>query len=234
MKVDRTAEAVFTAEFESEQELREEYRLNLSQGALRLATSETVALHKTLLITLRGPWGGEAHVRATAVAVLPDGIALAVDGNAEEMLQRLLARDEPEPADDRNQNAWDRMRALSQMEKILLAVKAERSERALLLQDNDPRVLLSLLRNPRLTVEEVARLAKSSFLNNQIADVIVKAGQWMSSLEVRVGLIHNPKTPPAFALRILPTLPDAEVRTIARTGTNMTLKQAALRRLQGR
>jgi hypothetical protein len=238
MKVDRTAEAVFTAEFESEQELREEYRLNLSQGALRLPTTEAVALHKTLLITLRGPWGGEAHVRATAVAALPDGIALAVDGNAEEMLQRLLARDEPEPADepadDRNQNAWDRMRALSQMEKILLAVKAERSERALLLQDNDPRVLLSLLRNPRLTVEEVARLAKSSFLTYQIADVIVKAGQWMSSLEVRVGLIHNPKTPPAFALRILPTLPDAEVRTIARAGTNMALKQAALRRLQGK
>ena len=36
-----------------------------------------------------------------------------------------------------NQNTWDRIRGLSQMEKILLAVKADRSERALLLQDND-------------------------------------------------------------------------------------------------
>jgi hypothetical protein len=120
------------------------------------------------------------------------------------------------------------------MEKLLLAVKAERSDRALLLQDNDPRVLLSLLRNPRLTVDEVARLAKSSFLTYQVADVIMKAAQWMSSLDVRLGLIHNPKTPPAFALRILPTLPDAEVRAIARAGTNMALKQAAVRRLQSR
>jgi hypothetical protein len=241
MKVERTADAVFVAEFESEQELREEHRLNLSQGALRLPTAERVALHVTLLVTLRGPWGGETHVRATAVAALPDGIALAIDGNADEMLQRLLAREREEtPAaeepggGDRNQNAWDRIRALSQMEKLLLAVKAERSERALLLQDNDPRVLLSLLRNPRVTVDEVARMAKSSFLTYQIAEVIMKAGQWMSSLEVRQGLIYNPKTPPAFALRILPTLPDADVRAIARAGTNMALKQAALRRLQAK
>jgi hypothetical protein len=172
------------------------------------------------------------------VALLPDGIALALDGDPEEQLARLLARAAPRQAEAESEtetkNMWDRIRGLSQMEKLLLAVKAERSERALLLQDNDPRVLLSLLRNPRLTVDEVARLAKSSFLNFQVADVIVKTTQWMSSLDVRLALIRNPKTPPAFALQILPTLPESEVRSIARAGTNMALKQAALRRLQGK
>ena len=234
MRVERTADAVFTAEFESEDELREEHRLNLAHGALRLATSENVPLHTTLLVTLRGPQGGEAHVRATAVAKLPDGIALAVDGNPDEMLQRLLPAAEEESDDEKKQNSWDRIRGLPQMQKLLLAVKAERSERALLLQDNDPRVLLSLLRNPRLTVDEVARMAKSSFLNFQIADVIMKASQWSSNLDVRLALIHNPKTPQALALRILPTLPETDVRAIARAGTNMALKQAALRRLQGK
>ncbi|HEX7831695.1 MAG TPA: hypothetical protein VF787_18720 [Thermoanaerobaculia bacterium] len=240
MRVERTTDAVFTAQFESEEELREEYRLNLSQGALRLPTSESVALHTTLLVTLRGPKGGEAHVKASAVAKLPDGIALAIHSDADEILARLLpATPEPEPEPEStsataNANTWDRIRALSQMEKLLLAVKADRTERALLLQDNDPRVLLSLLRNPRLTVDEVARLAKSPYMNFQIADVIMKATQWMSNLDLRLALIHNPKTPPAFALRILPTLPDTEVRAIARAGTSMALKQAALRRLQGK
>jgi hypothetical protein len=157
---------------------------------------------------------------------MADGVeASAVDSDA-------TSSDEDPP--EKRQNAWEQMRNLSQMEKLLLAVKAERSERALLLQDSDPRVLLSLLRNPRLTVDEVVRLAKSSVLTFQIADVIMKASQWMGSLDVRVALIHNPKTPPAFALRILPTLPESEVRTIARTGTNMPLKQAAVRRLQGK
>lgn len=239
MHIERTATAAFTATFESEDELQAEHRSNLSLGALRLPTSETVPLHTTLLVTLRGPHGGEAHLKATVVATLPDGLALAIDGDPDERLARLTLKtaDESESETEtaaKRENAWDRMRSLSQMEKILLAVKADRSERALLLQDNDPRVLLSLLRNPRLTVDEVARLAKSSFLNYQIAEVILKASQWMSSLDVRVGLVHNPKTPPAFALRILPTLPDSEVRAIARGGTNMQLKQAAIRKLQGK
>jgi hypothetical protein len=242
MRVERTGTAAFTAEFESDAELQAEHGTNLSLGALRLPTSERVPLHTTLLVTLRGPSGGEVYVKATVVGTLADGLALAIDGDPDERLARLATRPvvlEAEPntvaeSDGKRENAWDRMRSLSQMEKILLAVKADRAERALLLQDNDPRVLLSLLRNPRLTVDEVARLAKSSFLTYQIAEVILKATQWMSSLDVRVGLVHNPKTPPAFALRILPTLPDSEVRAIARGGSNMQLKQAALRKLQGK
>jgi hypothetical protein len=228
MKVERSGEDAFTAEFESEEELREEHRVNLSQGALRLPTAERVPLHAALAITLRGPGGAQMRVRGTVVAMLPNGIALAIEGSGDEILDRLLAQD------DGGGTAWDRIRSLSQMEKILLAVKAERSERALMLQDNDPRVLLSLLRNPRITVDEVARMTKSPFLTYQIADVIMKTTQWMASLDVRMGLINNPKTPQAFALRILPTLPDGEVRAIARAGTNMALKQAAVRRLQGK
>jgi hypothetical protein len=237
MRVTRTASAAFTAEFESEDELREEHRANLSMGGLRLATIEVVALNATLIVTLRGPWGGESFTRATVVAILPNAVALAIDGNADEHLARLMVRpidDSSDESPEKKQNIWDRIRALSQMEKLLLAVKADRTERALLLQDNDPRVLLSLLRNPRLTVDEVARLTKSSFLNYQVADVITKTGQWMANLDVRLGLIHNAKTPPAFALRILPTLPESEVRSIARAGSNMALKTAALRQLQGR
>jgi hypothetical protein len=227
MNVQRTAPNAFTATFETEEAVHDEHQTNLSLGALRLPTPETAPLHTPVTVTLRGPSGGEVETNATVVALLPDGLALAIDGDPEERLRRLLAR----PADAR-ENSWDRMRGLSQMEKILLAVKADRTERALLLQDNDPRVLLSLLRNPRLTVDEVVRVAKSPYLTFQIADVVMKATQWMASIDVRLGLIHNPKTPPAFALRILPTLPDVEVRNVARAGTSMALKQAALRRLQ--
>jgi hypothetical protein len=217
--------------FASEAELEEEHRTNMSMCALRLPTAEAAALHTKLDVTLRGPHGGEVDVNATVVAQLPGALALMIDGDPDERLRRLLAREGTRVT---GENTWDRMRSLSQMEKILLAVKADRTERALLLQDNDPRVVLSLLRNPRLTVEEVARVAKSPHLTFQIADVIMKTTQWMGSLDVRLNLIHNPKTPVAFALRILPSLPDQEVRTIARGGTSMQLKQAALRKLQSK
>lgn len=245
MIVTRTSGAEFTAEFESDDELRAECRTNLSAGGLRLATSETVAPDTRLTVTLRAPSGLEWKIQATAVAQLPDGIAAAVEGDMSQIFDRLLptevagsqlpvARDQQPDSGNRQPETgtWDRIRGLSQNEKILLASKADRAERAVMIQDNDPRVLLSVLRNPRLTIDEVTRIANSSFLNYQIADVIMKTSQWMGSLDVRLGLIRNPKTPQAFALRILPTLPEAEVRAIARAGTSMALKQAALRQLQ--
>jgi hypothetical protein len=230
MNVTRTASAAFTAEFESEEELREEFRTNLMFGALAIPTSEAIAVDTKLLVTLRGPGGGEAFVKASVVGAWDGKVALAIEGDPEQLVARLTPKEEKPP----QQNPWDRLRGLSQTEKILQAVKADRSERAILAQDNDPRVLLSLLRNPRLTIDEVVRVAKSSFLNYQVADVITQTTQWMGSLDVRIALIRNPKTPPAFAMRILPTLPETEIRAIARAGTNMQLKTAALRMLQGR
>jgi len=230
MKVTRTASAAFTAEFESDEELREEFRTNLMFGALAIPTDEVIAVDTALLVTLRGPAGDEAFVKASVVGAWDGKVALAVEGDPEEILARLAPKEEKSP----QQSPWDRLRGLSQTEKILQAVKADRSERAILAQDNDPRVLLSLLRNPRLTIDEVVRVAKSSFLNYQLAVVITQTTQWMGSLDVRVALIRNPKTRPPLAMSILPTLPEMEIRAIARAGTNMALKTAALRLLQSR
>src|ERR1041385_822522 len=227
MNVQRSGAAAFVAEFVSEEELRAEHRDNLAFGALRLPTGERRPPDTARAATLRGPGGAEAEVKATVVAALPDGLALAIEGDADKLLAQLLAK----PTAETN---WDRIRGLSQGEKILLASKADRGDRAMLLQDNDPRVLLSVLRNPRLTVDEVVRIAKSSYLNYQIAQVMTSTSQWMANVDVRIALVQNPKTPPAFALRILPTLPQADIKAVAKGGTSMALKQAALRLLQGK
>jgi hypothetical protein len=228
MKVDRTSPTAFKAQFETEEELREEHRTNLAFNALRLVTTEDVPVDAAITLTLIGPEGGTIAVKSKVVTKLADGIALMIEGDPEEILKKLLERG---AAEEDKKNQWDRIRGQSQMEKILQAVKADRADRAVLIMDSDPRVLMSLLRNPRLTVDEVVRLAKASTLTYHIAEVIMKTGQWMASVDVRVALVHNSKTPQPFALRILPTLPENEIRAIARAGTNMALKQAAAKRL---
>src|SRR2546428_11067063 len=89
MNVQRTAPASFTAEFENEQELRDEHRVNLSFGALRLLTAESIALHTALVVTLRGPWAGEIDVRATVVAVLVGRFLMASQGERHRILALL-------------------------------------------------------------------------------------------------------------------------------------------------
>ena len=249
MRTERTGPAVFTIEFESEAELEAEARTNLSAGGMRLPTREKLAIFSRLTLLLRLAGGGEVPATATVVAPLPDGYALHVDGDAATLADALRnapeepgaevleeadeAQEEPEEAAVR-ESVWDRLRGLSRVEKLLLAAKADRVERMILAQDSDPQVLYSLLKNPRLTADEVIRIAKSPFLTFQTAEAMMKSTQWFSNLEVRVALVHNAKTPPAFALRILPTLPESEVRSISRgAATSMALKVAALKRLQG-
>jgi hypothetical protein len=236
VEISRTGPEAFTVAFATEAELRSEHASNLSAGGLKLPTAEKVPLFTKLNLTLRLEGRGEATLVATTVARLPDGLALATEGDMNALLAKLLAAAEParEPDEREQSTVWDRLRSLTRMEKIQLAAKAERTERALLVNDNDPQVLWSLLKNPRLTIDEVIRLAKSPFLTYQNAETIVKNVLWMANVDVRVTLIHNAKLPVPFALRILPTLPESEVRTISRgAATSMALKTAALKRLQG-
>jgi hypothetical protein len=233
VKAARTGPNAFTLEFESEEELREEHRANLSQNGLRLPVADRPALFSAADVTLRGSSGSEAHVKGTVVAPLPDGVALHFEGDADALLAALLAAAGDGGSPGKNMSDWDRLRAMSRTEKLLYAPKAERNDRLVLVQDADPQVLYALLKNPRLTVDEVIRVAKSAYLTYQTAELILKTTQWAANVEVRTALVHNPKTPPAFALRILPSLPEAEVKAIARgAATSMALKQAALRKLQ--
>lgn len=239
MRALRTGPGAYTVEFEEEATLRAEYQANLSVGGLRLPSDEVLEPFALVTITLRLVGGGEATIPARVVGVLPGALALALEGAPGDLLERLLAAPaaaEPED-DDSDEPAgtlWERLRALNRNQRIFLAAKANRSERALLLQDNDAQVLFSLLKNPRLSLDEVVRVAKSSFLSFQMVELILKTSQWIANLDVRLALVHNPKTPVPFALRLLPTLPDSEVRLIAKgAATSMALKQAALRRVQG-
>ncbi len=93
-------------------------------------------------------------------------------------------------------------------------------------------LLFALLKNPRLGIDEVARIAKSPALGHQAAELILKTAAWCDNVDVLVAMIQNPKLPLHLALRILPALPESEVRPIAKgAATSAALKQAALRRV---
>jgi hypothetical protein len=250
--VRKTAPREFEIAFESEDELRAEHAANLVHRGLRLATPEQIAPFTPVALTLRLAGRGEFKLKGTVVAPLPGALALTIEADPDALLAALLAQPAPaepdeggtadetdEPDDSGGEKAaasvWDRVRAMSHLERRMLAPKANRSERAILAQDSDSQVLVMLLKNPRITIDEVVRVAKSAFITYQTVDVMMKTAQWNSNLDLRVALIHNAKTPQNFALRILPTLPVFEVRVVSKgAATSMALKTAALKIIQGR
>jgi hypothetical protein len=244
MQTELLAPGSFRVVFESAEELAAVERASLGVGGLLLTTSVSLPPDTAVALTLVLGGGPEVAVRAKVVAALPTGLALELSGSPQELLAALRAQStsldddgggEAGDSDDTPSGTiWEQVRRMTPPQRIVLAAKADRLTRTILVQDSDPQVLFALLKNPRLGLDEVLRIAKSSFLSFQAAELILKTNPWFANLDIRVALIHNPKLPTPFALRILPTLPESEVRPIAKgSATSMPLKQAALRRLQG-
>jgi hypothetical protein len=243
LKVTRESIEGFTVEFESDEELRHEFEANLSSGGLLLSSTERPTEMSTIQLNLRLTGGGSFATSATVVRLFEGAFAVSIDANPREILSRLTARrDAPPQKDEKEESAggkqtsvWDRVRAMPYAEKIILATKTDRSERAVLIQENDPQILYYLLKNPRITTEEVLRIARMTSISAMVADLIAKTTQWSSNQEIRSALVNNPRTAPSLALKLLGTLSEPEIRQIAKsTAVSQPLKQAAVRILMSR
>ncbi len=105
-------------------------------------------------------------------------------------------------------------------QRVVLALKADRGERAVLCRDTMAPVLLNLLSNPQLDSENVLAIAKSPYASPDILQRVGSDRRWLASADVRIALVRNPKTPTPLAQRLLETLPLAELRILAKTGNS--------------
>jgi hypothetical protein len=243
LKVTKESIESFIVEFESDDELRHEFEANLSAGGLLLSSIEKPVPMSTIQLSLKLIEGGSFVTSATVVRLFEGAFAVSIEANPQEVLSSLTARpDASAKEDERAESAagkqtsvWDRVRALPYAEKIILATKTDRSERAVLIQENDPQILYYLLKNPRITTEEVLRVARLTSISAIVADQIAKTSQWSSNQEIRSALVNNPRTAPSLALKLLGTLSEPEIRQIAKsTAVSQPLKQAAVRILMNR
>jgi len=221
----------FVVVFDDDEEFKTEYANNISVGGLCLPVTCELAPLTPIQLTLKSG-GRQITLAATVVYLMESAFAVSFaekPGTILTALQQPVAEEKLPPSHS-EQNVWDKVRNLSRMEKLLLAPKAERSERGVLLQDNDAQVLYALLKNPRITTEEVVRIARSPLLAATTADLIAKTTIWVANSEIRSALVHNPRTPTPLALKLLPTLPEPEIRQIAKaSAVSQSLRQAALR-----
>ena len=246
MKITRESADIFTVEFESAEELQHEFETNLSAGGLLLSSPEKPAEMSAIQLNLKLTEGGSFTTGATVVRLFEGAFAVSIEANPREILSSLTATpdalsqqdatdDLEELTTEKRASVWDRVRALPYAEKIILATKTDRSERAVLIQENDPQILYYLLKNPRITTEEVLRIARMTSISAMAADLIAKTTQWSTNQEIRSALVNNPRTAPSLALKLLPTLSEREIRQIAKsTAVSQSLKQAAVKILLNR
>jgi len=120
-------------------------------------------------------------------------------------------------------------------QRMRLATRASRLERQILLRDNSPQVLMSLLANPRIDEQEVRDLVRSPHAASGVLQQVAKDRRWSSNYEVRLSLVRNPKTPTPLAQRLLHSLRQPDLQILAKSpNVREAIKGAALRLYLGK
>jgi hypothetical protein len=99
--------------------------------------------------------------------------------------------------------------------RISLARRALEGSIDRLLFDSDPRVVRTLLGNPRLTEADVVKLAASRQANPEALELIAQDERWVARYPVKVALASNPLSPTRVVVSLLPYLLYQDLRMVA-------------------
>lgn len=108
-----------------------------------------------------------------------------------------------------------RLSSLSVMERMKLAMRGTREQRAMLVRDPNRLVASAVLSSPKLTESEVEQIAKMANVSEDVLRVIGTNRGWTKNYGVVAGLVRNPKTPVAISLTLLQRVNDRDVKMLA-------------------
>jgi hypothetical protein len=99
--------------------------------------------------------------------------------------------------------------------KVKLAFKGTREQRAQLIRDPNRMVSAAVLSSPKLTEAEVESFAKMANVSEDVLRIIGMNRTWLKNYGVILGLVKNPKTPPALSMQLLPRITERDMKMVA-------------------
>lgn len=104
--------------------------------------------------------------------------------------------------------------ALPIVERMKLAMKGTRAQRAQLIRDSNKLVAAAVLSSPKLTEVEVEAFAKMANVTEEVLRTIATNRTWTKNYGVIAGLAKNPKTPPAISMQLLQRLNERDLKML--------------------
>jgi hypothetical protein len=105
--------------------------------------------------------------------------------------------------------------SLPVVDRIKLATKGTREQRAQLIRDPNRIVAVAVLSSPKVNESEVEVFAKMASVSEDILRLIGGNRIWMKHYGVALALVRNPKTPPGMSMQLLHRLTERDVRAVA-------------------
>jgi hypothetical protein len=99
--------------------------------------------------------------------------------------------------------------------KVKLAFKGTREQRAQLIRDPNRMVSAAVLSSPKLTEAEVESFSKMANVSEDVLRIIAMNRTWLKNYGVVLGLVKNPKTPPALSMQLLPRITERDMKMVS-------------------
>ncbi|MCE9576309.1 MAG: hypothetical protein K8W52_24390 [Deltaproteobacteria bacterium] len=184
------------------------------------------------------PTGPIAIPPTGPIAVTPTTQPIAIPGDDDDDDDADATRDDEDddapPRDPVARNVFERLRHLTLQEQYRVAREGETHERVALERMYGKSVWEPILRNPRVSHPEIARISRMGNLPRPLIEIIVANGGWLKSPEVRRSLLANPRLATDQALRILRLMTKQELKLVPlQTTYPAAVRDAARRMLLG-
>ena len=143
---------------------------------------------------------------------------LALERLVRQPVATVNARDVPAPDEDRIPD-YGRGRPLTLGERKSLARRPDRAMTERLLRDPHPDVIRQLLRNPKVTEEDVLSLAARRPCRPDVLAEIARTPRWSHRPRIRIALVFNPDTPLAVTAPLVGLFVRQELELVATSPT---------------
>ena len=117
--------------------------------------------------------------------------------------------------EEQHQNALQKIAALNVAQRVALAMKGSREERAILVRDPNKIVAVAVLSSPKMTETEAESIAKMANVSDEILRIIAYTRAWVKNYGVVLALAKNPKTPVAVSMNLLNRLNEKDLRLLS-------------------
>jgi hypothetical protein len=101
------------------------------------------------------------------------------------------------------------------VQRMKLAMKGTREQRAQLVRDANRMVAAAVLSSPKLTEAEVEAFTKMGNVSEDVLRIIGTNRSWLKNYGVTHGLVKNPKTPPGISMQLINRLSERDVKMLA-------------------
>lgn len=126
---------------------------------------------------------------------------------------------------------YRKIQGMTVSEKIKLALLGNKGAREVLLKDSNKLVASTVLKNPRITEDEIAKIVNSRNVSDEVLREVANNKEWLKKYPIRLGLVNNPRTPLGISLRQLSYLQDRDIKHLAKSKNIPSVLAAAAKKV---